>query len=174
MPASNFIVTHGAKQRGSNPLMLLEDLQKITALRGLLPETPPAVICGTGRRHLDVAEALGLKPTNYTGVAGDPESLEIIEIGDGTGKREVVRLACGTLIPLAICSTPEDMSPAVIAKVVSCADQTVWCSGRPTMIALGLSNAKSATIYQVFYARDKLQAILEINGVDNPMVLQYP
>lgn len=169
---SVFLVTHGAKQRGVDPLMKPEEIQKVANLRQFLPVSPTCVVCGTGQRHQDVADALDLTPTQYSGVAGDPESLEIITV-NGEGKREIVRLSYGKIIPLAMCSTPEDMEPAVKAKMLAAPANAIWCSGRPTMIALGLKNAKSGTVYRIDKADGKLIRIVEVSDADPCVVLEF-
>lgn len=148
---SVYLVTHGAKEKGNDPHMKPEEFSRTAALRHLLPARPSLVIAGTGQRHQDVAAALGLQPTRWSGALGDPESLERMPI-DGNGEQDMVRLACGVIIPLSACTTPWDMAPATDRLIVSLPHLTVACSGRPAMIALGEKNAESASVYEIRHA----------------------
>ena len=106
MRKSIFVVTHGSKGKGANPGMTLEGSEQVSALRGLIPGAPTAVVCGTGRRHLDVAKALGLEPTRYTGAIGGGDSLEMVE-----GEKMIV-LTDGTYVRPEQYTTLADTSPA--------------------------------------------------------------
>ncbi|MFA6306749.1 MAG: hypothetical protein WC639_03020 [Patescibacteria group bacterium] len=88
------IVTHGDKFSGANPSMTEKGFEQIKALRPLLPDNLANVACGTGRRHGDVAKALGLTPNRYSSVFGDGESME--KVGDVY----MVILTDGTKLPM--------------------------------------------------------------------------
>jgi hypothetical protein len=151
-----YVVTHGDKFPGPNPGHTPTGNQEVAALRPLLPETPPAVVCGTGRRHSDVAEALGLEPTRFTCLAGDPDSLEIIE-----GVKMAI-LADGHTFPLERHTSLADMSPVARSTVVELPDQSVICGGRPAMIMLGYAAARSAAVYRVSVDGGEIVAIDEV------------
>lgn len=131
-----FIVTHGSKYPGADPKMTPEGFEQIRALVNHLPEHPSEVICGTGRRHLNVAEALGLNNTCYNALVGRPESLE----SDGT-----VTLACGQIIRRELYDK-RGMKEALLALLASLPDNAVICAGRPVLNDLG-DKGESAAVY---------------------------
>ena len=149
-----YVVTHGAKFSGANPGMTAEGFYQVAKLRSLLPAEINAVVCGTGRRHLDVAEALGLYPTRYTSAVGGPDSGECLT---GNGTVDVVRLPGnsgvpeGTLVPYAIYTTLIDTALAMQAVICGLPHNSVVCAGRPSMIMLDMdeSASKSAAVYKV-------------------------
>lgn len=135
-----FVVTHGKKFSGPNPGMTEEGMEQVRGLRVLLPETITEVVCGTGRRHLDVAKTLGLTPTRYTSAVGGPDSGES---STGKGPVDVVILPCGTAVPYAIYTTLIDGAGAIKDVVASLPDNSVVCAGRPSMIMLGMEEGGS-------------------------------
>jgi hypothetical protein len=154
-----FIVTHGEKFPGKNPEMTEDGFKQVAALRPLLPEVISAVVCGTGKRHLDVAVALSLEPTRYTLNVGGPESLEKID-----GKLCVV-LADGTAVPRDLYTGTDDGKAAMASVVLSLSDGAVICAGRPSMILLGVNDAKGAAVYAVEVKDGKIVAIHEITAL---------
>ena len=150
-----YVVTHGAKFSGANPGMTAEGFYQVAKLRNLLPGEINAVVCGTGRRHMDVAEALGLEPTRYTSAVGGPDSGECST--GGKGAVDVVRLPGnkgypdGTLVPYASYTTLVDTAPAMQAVICGLPHNSVVCAGRPSMIMLDMdeSVSKSAAVYKV-------------------------
>lgn len=149
-----YVVTHGAKFSGANPGMTAEGFDQVAKLRSLLPAEINVVVCGTGRRHLDVAKALGLYPTRYTSAVGGPDSGECMA---GNGTVDVVRLPGssdvpdGTLVPYAIYTTLIDTAPVMKAVICGLPHNSVVCAGRPSMIMLDMdeSKSKSAAVYKV-------------------------
>ena len=138
-----FIVTHGDKHKGPNPGMTPEGFLQVAALRNLIPEHPARVVCGTGKRHLDVAKALSLDPDHVTPAVGGPESLE--KIND----RPMVLLADGTAFPREIYKT-EDLGPAMEQVLRQLPSRSVICAGRPSMIALGHGMTdETAAVYKI-------------------------
>jgi len=130
-----FIITHGEKYDGFDPEMTPKGFIQINSLLDHLPEDPPEVICGTGRRHLGVANALGLNVTCYNALVGRPESLE----RDGT-----VTLACGS-IPREMYDK-RGMKEALLTLLSSLQDNTILCAGRPVLNDLG-DKGESAAVY---------------------------
>lgn len=149
-----YIVTHGAKEDGSNPAMTEEGFKQIASLRPQLP-CSETIVCGTGKRHLDVARALGFTPTRYTAVVGGPESLN--------SERKIV-LSDGTIVESAIYTTEPDSHKAIIALLSELPNDTIICAGRPLMIGLDKKDAKSGKIFIVtFDDNDTITDISEIN-----------
>jgi hypothetical protein len=145
MEKTIYVVTHGEKFSGPNPGLTPKGIAEIAALRSSLPNNPTVIVCGVGRRHLDVAKALDLVPTRYTNIAGDPDSGK----KGPDGKMQVV-LADGTQVPSNIAYTSiEDNTPAAQALVKSLPDGAVICAGRPFMIMLGNKDAQSAQVYKM-------------------------
>lgn len=137
------VVTHGEKVNGANPGMTLLGFDQVAALRSLLPDNPSKVVCGTGQRHMDVSQALRVLPTIFSSIAGNADSLEIID-----GKKMAV-LANGIAVPLEFYPAVEESAPSAKALLSEWPNGTVVCSGRPFMLALGVSDAKSATVYKI-------------------------
>ena len=131
-----FIVTHGSKYPGADPEMTPEGFRQIQALANDLPTHPSEVICGTGRRHQNVVEALGLLANCWNALVGRPESLE----HDGT-----VTLACGRSIPRERYDK-RGMKEALLALLASLPDDAVICAGRPVLNDLG-DKGESAAVY---------------------------
>ena len=157
-----WIVTHGDKFETADPGMTPKGKATITTFRPLIPTNPEAVVCGTGRRHLDVAEALELEPTRFTAVFGESTSLNT----DKDGKKVIV-LPCGKTIAHDpdVSTTVTDMAHATLATLLTL-DQAVICAGRPMMIALdsvGVANSmKSASVYHVQHDGGKITSIIAI------------
>lgn len=123
--------------------MTPKGFEQVATLRPLLPDNPPAVICGTGRRHIDVAGALGLEPTRYTAAVGDPDSLEVVN------GRKVVILAAGAVVQYDRYTTLADVAIACKKVIANLPDKAVVCAGRQALIMLGYTEAKSAAVYKV-------------------------
>ena len=154
-----YIVTHGKKFIGPNPWLSKIGFNEVYRLRPLLPENPSEVICGTGKRHINTAKVLGLRPTRYTSVVGGPESMELV---DG---RKIVILADVTYVPFEQYTTTADTVIALNALILSLPNNSVICAGRPCVIAAGYKDAKSAALYRVEVLEDKISAITEITAL---------
>jgi len=138
------VVTHGDKENGANPGMTPLGFKQVAALRSLLPEKPSMVVCGTGQRHLNVAKALGLSSTSFSSIAGNADSMEIVD-----GEKMVI-LADGSMVPIETYPAVEESIPSAKALLSEWPNGTVVCSGRPFMMALGyFNNAKSGAAYRV-------------------------
>lgn len=146
-----FVVTHGEKEDGSNPSMTKVGFEQVAALRSLLPKTVALVVCGTGRRHMDVARALELAPDRYTALVGAPDSLN--------SERNIV-LADGTVIDFNKYTTISDNRNAMPALISGLPDGAVICAGRPCVKGLGKKDAKSGAVYRVDV--DENDTIVEI------------
>lgn len=144
-----YIVTPGDKDSGANPGMNHNGFAQVKALRPLLPpgNEIPMVICGTGRRHKDVYNALDLvcRPTFWTASVGGPESLEKAH------GQDMVILADGTPVTRASYTTTDDGMASMQAVLNSAPDNSVICSGRPSMIMLGKKDARSAAVYRITF-----------------------
>ena len=154
-----FIITHGDKFQGSNPTMTGDGFWQVSALRDLLPAEPSAVICGTGWRHHNVAEALCLIPTRWTSLVGDADSQEETEDG-----RKIIVLASGIKVNPEDYTSLEDTAYCAKALITHLPDNSVVCGGRPLMIMLGHPNAKSAAIYKVTSEDGKIINISEVSA----------
>lgn len=150
MKKTVYIVTHGNKNPGPNPSMTDDGVEQVRKLRQFLPAYPAIVVCGTGRRHIDVRHALGFENienerTVWTPLVGGPESLENIS------GQDMVMLADGAPpIPLArYLSLSIYGVPVLLSILRDVLDDSVICSGRPAMMALGVKDAKSAAVYRI-------------------------
>ena len=161
MKKTVYFVTHGNKNPGPNPSMTDDGVEQVRKLRPQIPARPALVVCGTGRRHLDVRHALGLEnaPTMWTPLVGGPESLEII-----SGQRMVMLANGEPPIPRA---RYMDLSfygeSALLIILNEVPDGTVICSGRPAVDTLTVKHAKSAAVYQVTFEDESLPLACDLN-----------
>lgn len=146
-----YIVTHADKEKGPNPGLTANGKREISWLVDLLPKNPSEVVCGTGARHFDTVEALGLEVTRYTAVVGGPES----GVKDADGIFHV-QYPDGRTFPKkeGLETTVEDMSVAQVMLIrYTLPNNSVIIAGRPLMIGLdreGLRNSmKSTSVYVV-------------------------
>ena len=137
-----FLVTHGTKQDGPNPGLTPLGQYQTGQLRQHLPRKPKGVVCGTGKRHLDSARALGLEPTRYTGIVGIPESKV-------AGKSQVV-FPDGTIIEYSRYTGVADRSVAFCRLVNNLASRTVVITSRSMVrvISGDTIQPKSAAVYR--------------------------
>lgn len=140
---SFYAALHDEKFEGADPGMTPKGIKKIESLKRLVPKNPPAVICGTGRRHRDVCEALGLKMTRSTLLLGDATSMDMID-----GQPTIV-FADGSHGDYATYTGIDDMTPAIPDFLKSLLNQTVLCTGRPFAKALGIKAAKSGSVINI-------------------------
>lgn len=155
-----FVVTHGDKFGGINPHMTEKGFEQISKLRPLLPPANEIwdVVRGTGRRHLDVSLALNLAVTRITAVAGDGDSLDVVD-----GKKIII-LSDGTNFEMDSVgfTTISDIEPAAKALVVSLHNNSVVCAGRPFMMMLGKKDAGSAMVYEISVENNEIVGIVEL------------
>ncbi len=164
-----FVVTHGRKHGGANPGMTEKGFEEVSSLRNLLPLPIACVVSGTGQRHLDVAEALGLTPNRYTAIVGGPESGEAIDSDVVNWVRlSDAKLVPGKLVPYEQYTTLEDSALAAQALVVSLPHNSVVCAGRPSMIMFGLVDAKSAAVYRILVQDGKIVWTDEVRALGVP------
>ena len=133
----------GQKNPVANPGMTKKGFADVEARRPLLPKKPCEVVCGTGLRHMNVAEALRLHPTRYTATVGGATSMEVI-----SGEKTII-LPDGTFISPQEYTTLEDNAVALRSLIVRLPDDAVIYGGRPALIILGCKEAKSAAVYLV-------------------------
>ena len=152
-----YAVTHGEKfPEKPNPGMTEKGFGQVRALAKFLPRSMTEVVCATGRRHINVVEALNLMPTRVTAVLGGPDSLEVI------GKMKSIVLADGALVDPELYTTLEDMAPAAKALIASLPDNSVLCVGRPTLIMIGHKDAKSGAVYRITCENGEIVGIDEV------------
>jgi hypothetical protein len=137
-----YIVTHGDKRNGADPHMTVEGYRQVAGLRKLLPDSPTAVICGTGARHIEVAHALGLAITQYTPLVGTPDS------GEKVGDDFMIRLACGVNADLRM-YVDRYLYAAMPGFLAVIPDTSVVCAGRQVIQFLGAQDARSGRVYMV-------------------------
>lgn len=154
-----FVVTHGDKHHGANPSLTPTGVEQNEALRSFLPHKPEMVISGTGKRHLDVATALGLTPNRYTATVGGPDSLEMV------GEKRMIILANGSLVNFDDYTTLADTEIAIKKVVTELPHNSVICAGRPSMIMLGKNDAKNAAVYEITVVEWKIMKIIEIHAI---------
>lgn len=152
-----YIVTHGKRNDGPDPGMTLEGFSDVAALRHLLPHNPSVVVCGTGRRQRQVAQALGLIPSCYSTVVGGPEGLDA-QLHDGV---QMIVLADGEMIPYSMDTTETDLKPSMTGLVLGLSNNAVICSGRVSLLALGLTleQAKSGAVYVIMHDDGRILGI---------------
>ncbi len=125
-----FVVPHGAKFPGPDPLMTSEGVEQIGTIKSHLPTDLSQVWRGEGRRHGQVAEVLGLTPTHYNGLWGPASSVERRPDGPMTV------LPDGTVFPFS----PKDawiFRASLLALIeAEVMDGAVVCAGRESLMAL--------------------------------------
>jgi len=125
-----FVIPHGAKSAGPDPLMTPEGCEQVRTLKSHLPAEISQVWRGEGRRHSQVAEVLGLTPTHYSGLWGPASSVE--RRSDGP----VTVLPDGTVFPFS----PKDawiFKASLLALIeAEVMDGAVVCAGRESLMAL--------------------------------------
>lgn len=136
-----YLVTHGTKMDGPNPGLTPLGEYQTAQLREHLPSRPKGVVCGTGKRHLDSTEALGLVPTRYTGIVGMPESKI-------AGKSQLI-LPDGTILSYDLYTGVADRAEAFRTLVNNLAARTVIITSRSMIRVLNDSvETKAAAVYR--------------------------
>jgi len=122
---------------------------KVRKLRGKLPGHIETVVCGTGLRHRQVAELLGIPPTNFTVLAGTADSHK------RRGKNIDCVFADGTRVLATIVTDAIEIKDSVLIYVRNTLPHnTVVCASksflRALLSALGIqSKILPATVYRV-------------------------
>ena len=153
-----YAVTHGDKFSGrANPGMTNEGFCQIQNLfKHFVIANPGEIVCGTGKRHKDIAVALDIEPSRYTPVLGTPDSLEIVN-----GKKMIV-LADGTAIEPEKYTAVVDMEDAAKKLIASLPTNSIICVGRPAIMMLGHADAKSVAVYGITCENGCVLSIQEI------------
>jgi len=158
-----YAVLHGDKEFGPDPEMTPKGKAQIAELLHLLPQNPSNVIVGTGRRHHGVCKALGLKMTHSSPIIGDPTSLDVIN-----GEKMLV-FADGYRCPLSMDRSISDLSLAAMPFILMLEDNTVLCTGRPFLKALGWEEAQSGSVVLITVGEHEISfEVLESLGVTEP------
>jgi len=147
-----YVVTHGEKEVGPNPGMTPKGFKEVEVLRALIPFKPSTIVCGTGRRHLGVAKALGLNPDRYASWAGEPDSMEMID-----GKKTII-LADGTIVEVKKCLPLTDG----INRIKALPHNAMVCGGRPLMILLDKPDAQFGRVYKITIRSGNVVSISEM------------
>lgn len=145
------LFTHGEKRAGRNPGLTKRGFAQMQALSNRIAIND-IVICGTGKRHLQSAEALGVQPKRYSDIVGNATS----------GTKVDAVFADGTMVPLKECTSVEDGAIAMKALLKSLPDDNsayIIIGGRPTGIMLGKQDTKSATLYRVDIEKDQFSLV---------------
>ncbi|MBI4426934.1 MAG: hypothetical protein HY569_00390 [Candidatus Magasanikbacteria bacterium] len=144
-----FVVTDGGHNRYPDPDMT-RGRAKIRRLRDKLPEHIEMVVCGTGSRHRQIAELLGITPTNFTILAGTADSEQ-----KGKKNLRLVVFADGTKVPAIAVTDAVVLRDSVHTYVrntlphntVVCASKSFLCA---LQNALGTqSEILPATVYEI-------------------------
>ncbi|MFA6198164.1 MAG: hypothetical protein WC734_03380 [Patescibacteria group bacterium] len=161
---SVYLVVGGGVAEGPNPGLTVPAREEAVATADLLPPKPPAVICGTGQRHEDLAKALGLTPTYWTPTIGTPEKFR-----RGAGTEKVV-LGHGTIISRHEYASPEDRSVGVWALLNGLPDGSVVVTSRGTTKGvLGLDHSSQTTVIRIWLNGENRMADYRIfNLMDDP------
>ncbi len=158
MPDKTIILvfTHGDKLPGADPGLSPKGKEDVQQLQPL-PDTPSTVICGTGKRHRETAEALGLTVTDWNPVAGCPDST--YTRADG---KKVVVLADGTEIEPEQYTGRPHLKLASFALIEGLPNFSVLVGGRDIMKMLGQQDAKSGAVYQIELSGTKITQIKKL------------
>ena len=147
-----FVVPHGAKFSGADPSMTPEGREQIRALKPHLPEDISEVWRGEGKRHGEVAEELGLKPTRYNALFGPASSVE--RRPDGA----VTVLPDGSVYPFKPADAWIFRASLLCLVEAEVKDRAAICSGRECLMALtGKKAAEFKTgLYKITIDGDKV------------------
>lgn len=127
-----WLITHGLRHMGANPVHTKEGLEQIRNLP--LPQRTPLAVSGTGARFLEILEIVqekcDVQEVKYSPFCGSVDGLE----NDGN-----VVLVDGTLVNLKndYLSLSQPCFDAW-AFVESLSDGTILCAGGELYLALGL------------------------------------
>ncbi len=146
-----FAVTHAEKELGINPKLTDKGMNDIISLISKLPCVVRSVIVGTGTRFLNIFRAIEhadalcmLKSVKYSPLLGSADSGKKTETG------MEVYLADGTLVPLGhyigLIGTP---GIDLWKWLKSLEDNTLLCTGREFIGALGVKDAQMAQLYVI-------------------------
>lgn len=152
MSRSIYLVTHSQKDDGANPGLTPIGLSQAGLLRRQLPTNLKVIVCGTGKRHLAMSKALGLKPTRYSFIFGMPESKN--------RATNTVILADGTEVAYDLYTSVTDRADLFIKYVNLFPHLTAIITSR-SMVKLLMKegDAKEAAIYRY---QPETKALLEI------------
>lgn len=125
-----YVVTGGKHDRHPDPNMT-HGRVKIRRCRSKLPVQPEMVVCGTGLRHRDIANALNLTPTTFTILAGTADSF-----WEGKKGKQCI-FADGEKVPAPIVTSTDDIRDAVRIYVRnSLPHNAVVCASKSFLRAL--------------------------------------
>ena len=141
---SIYLVVPGSVESSPNPGLTPESRQEAMDMAILLPPHPPEIVCGTGKRHVELAAALGLGPTRWTPMVGSPEKL----IRDG--ETETIWLGDGTFIPHERYTGTADRQDWIWLLLESLPQESVIITGRGTTKGiLHLDHSLTTTIIRL-------------------------
>jgi len=135
------LVTHGKKLEGPNPGLSPIGKFQTEQLKPHLPKKPKVIACGTGKRHLDTAQALGLTPTRYSIVIGAPESKN--------RAKNTVTLADGTEIEYELYTSVADRTDAFVHLVTMLPAGAVVITSRSMVKSImPFGDSKASAVYR--------------------------
>lgn len=142
----HWILTHGTKGKGINPGLTSEGRE---AVSGKLPEAVLRqilnIVCGTGRRHRETMESVGLgdRPYSTSPMAGTGDSMEIID------NEKIIIMEDGSHIPIGEYKNGIKPSAAKSWLYSGLPDHTLIIGGRELLVALGKADAESGALYRL-------------------------
>jgi len=140
--ATIYVVTHGNTEEGPDPRHTPEGLKRIMELP--IPSGVSRVVCGTGRRFLEILDAKlphmdPSVPVQYYAAVGGSEAFDgptvILPDGRRINKTAYMSVSInGVELWRWLCLLP---------------DRTLLCSGDPLITGLGFNNALRGQIYEL-------------------------
>lgn len=144
-----YVVTGGKHLSCPNPSLVQKGIAKLRKLRNKLPAQPGKVVCGTGRRHREMAYFLYLTPDNFTILAGTADSFQKRKRG------ALCTFADDKRVPATIVTSTDDIHDAVRFYIRNnLPHNTVVCASKSFLRALqsslGIQNEiLPATVYKI-------------------------
>lgn len=141
---SIFLIVHGPVfDNVPNCGLTSSGKSEMSKLRQYLPLTKSLIICGTGRRHFDMASALDLEPDYYTAVVGSPEVVAKIM------NKNMILMPSGHLIDITNYRSLDDYSYGCQALIRTLPANSIIIASPETMFLLGYDPPTEAHVFQI-------------------------
>lgn len=156
-----YVITHGDRFVCANPEMTSKGFAQIRSLASFLPQKIARIFVGTGKRFQQIYELLFATcsvPVVYSCFCGGADAL-----GTGADGRKTVITGIGIEVgyPDEYIGVSNCDAFDAWKFLVDMPDQSVVCSGRPIMYALGFRESKMGSLYEIDPLQRTIQCIKE-------------
>lgn len=157
-----FVITCGKVYEGvADPEMTKEEGKKIASVCRAVPRNPAKIVCGLGRRHLQILELLGTSFTTTqletNPIAGWP--VVVYEIGQGTKIVKMCLLPNGRSIPEKCFKDPCRNSSAAIRLIISLPHNSLICTETQFLKLIGVGEPREKSVYEIITEKKAIQSI---------------